>query len=198
MEAHGLQSPTKEWWDHLWGQNPAYHDEWPPGWVIETAEGRIAGFLGNVPLTYVFKGRLLRAAASSAWVVDRDFRSYSLALLGKFTGQGGADLLLNTTANDAASRVFSAMRIKKVPIAHYDSSLFWVTAPRGFVRSLLRKKAIPGAALLSVPLALGPALKNLQTAPSSSAASEGVSEIRRRIRSPLADRSAWSVSSGRA
>jgi hypothetical protein len=145
----------------MWEQNPAYHDKWPPGWVVETADGRIAGFLGNVPLTYFFKGRQLRAAAGSSWVVHQEFRSYSLLLLRKFIGQAGADLLLNTTANDAASRVYAALRIKKVPIAHYDTSLFWVTAPAGFARSLLRKKKVPGAALLSLPLAFGLGLKNL-------------------------------------
>jgi hypothetical protein len=170
MAAHGLKSPTNEWWGHLWDENQAYHDGWPPGWVLETADGRIAGFLGNVPLTYFFKGRQLRAATGSAWVVHPDFRSYSLLLLRRFIGQKDVELLLNTTANDAASRVYSVLRIKKVPIAHYDVSLFWVTAPVGFARSLFRKKQIPGAALLSLPVAFGLALKNLASASSPGAA----------------------------
>jgi hypothetical protein len=139
IEAHGFRGPTQEWWDHLWSNNPAYDRDWPAGWIIETAAERIVGFLGNVPLTYFFKGRRLRAAACSTWVVDKDFRSHSLFLLSKFTGQRGADLLLNTTANANASRVLSAMRINKVPVPHYDIALFWVTSPWGFARSLLRK-----------------------------------------------------------
>jgi hypothetical protein len=140
MEAHGFRRPTQEWWDHLWSNNPAYDRDWPPGWVIEAAEGRIVGFLGNIPLKYFLRGRQLRVAASSTWVVDKDFRSHSLYLVSKFIGQRGPDLLLNTTANANASQVFSAMRINKVPLPHYDIALFWVTSPWGFARSVLRKK----------------------------------------------------------
>jgi hypothetical protein len=165
MEAHGFRRPTQDWWNHLWTNNPAYDTDWPPAWVIETAGDRIVGFLGNVPLKYFFKGRQLRVAASSTWVVDKDFRSHSLYLFSKFTGQSGADLLLNTTANANASRFFSAMRIKKVPIPHYDIALYWVTSPWGFARTVLLKAlagvrerltGVPSGVRASLPSASAP------------------------------------------
>jgi hypothetical protein len=165
MEAHGFRRPTEEWWNHVWTNNPAYDSDWPPAWVIETAEGRIVGFLGNVPLTYFLRGRRLRAAASSKWVVDTDFRSHSLFLFSKFTGQADVDLLLNTTANANASRFFSAMRIKKVPVPHYDVALYWVTSPWGFARTVLLKKltgvrerltGVPGGVRVPLPSAPAP------------------------------------------
>jgi hypothetical protein len=173
VEAHGFRPRTEDWWDHLWTNNPAYDTDWPPAWVIETAGGRIVGFLGNVPLRYFFRGRQLRVAACSLWVVDKEFRSHSLYLFSKFTGQEGVDLLLNTTANANASRFFSAMRIKKVPVAHYDVALFWVASPLGFVGSLLRTKlrgarkestGVPGGARLSIPLPSAAARRNVALA----------------------------------
>jgi len=160
MEAHGFKRPTQDWWNHLWTDNPACDADWPPAWVIESAEETLVGFLGNVPLQYFFKGRQLRAASCSTWVVDRDFRSHSLYLFSKFIGQRGADLLLNTTANANASEFFAAMRIKKVPVPHYDKALFWVTSNWGFMRSVLLAKMIglrnrltgaPAGARRSVP-----------------------------------------------
>src|SRR5579863_6132027 len=77
-------------WTHLWTGNPAYReikDKFPMGWVLENADGAIAGYLGNVPLNYELEGKKLLAATTRAWVVDTPYRSYSPLLLGTYFQQ---------------------------------------------------------------------------------------------------------------
>ena len=66
-------------WEHLWTGNPAYRDiqdKFPIGWVLENADGAIAGYLGNIPMDYELNGQKLLAATTRAWVVDTPYRSY--------------------------------------------------------------------------------------------------------------------------
>src|ERR1700685_118306 len=82
-ERHGFASRGFEEWASLWIGNSLYNDlpEWPIGWLMEDKNKTIVGYLGNIPLPYVFRGRQIVAATSRAWVVDSGFRSYSFSLL---------------------------------------------------------------------------------------------------------------------
>ena len=145
-----LEVKTFNDWAHLWKENPI-SDPSPIGWVLETAEQKIAGYLGNVPLLYEFEGRTLHAAATHLWVVEESARRHSILLLNKFLNQK-VDLLLNTTANLEAQKIFEAFHAHRVPARDYDIALFWITEPYGFAVSLLKKKNVPLARLLSMPL----------------------------------------------
>ncbi len=150
---YGLVPKSRAEWRHLWVNNPVYKqfDNWPIGWVLET-EKQIVGYLGNIPLSYEFRQRQIVAAASHGMVVDLAYRSYSLSLIRQYYRQPNVGILLSTTANAQASKAYEVFRAEKVPVGNWDQSTFWITQYRGFIASLLRKKRIPLARELSLPL----------------------------------------------
>src|SRR5438874_13606760 len=99
---NGIQTECLEWWKHLWIGNPAYREvegRWPIGWVIDDGNGKLVGYLGNIPLGYVYRGRKLLAATSRSWVVDAAYRGYALLLLDRHFTQGDVDLFIHPTVN---------------------------------------------------------------------------------------------------
>lgn len=144
-------------WVHLWTENPAYrglHGEFPIGWVLETGDGAIVGYIGNIPRQYEFQGRKLLAAVTRAWVVDVAYRSYALSLFAAYFGQRSVDLFPNTSVNDVAARAYNTLFAGgPAPVGAWDQSLFWITAYRGFSESFLRRKVRRIARPLSYPLA---------------------------------------------
>jgi len=143
-------------WMHLWTENPTLReikDKFPMGWVLEAADGSIAGYLGNIPLSYEFEGKKLLAAATRSWVVDSAYRAYSLLLLGTYYQQTNVDLFLATSVNSQSAVASTAFRNVQVPVGAWDRSLFWITHPQGFSESFFRKKGWKLARPLSYPVA---------------------------------------------
>ena len=133
-------------WRHLWADNPAYlsvGSAWPKGWVAEREDGRIVGYLGNIPLFYELGGQKLLTAVAHAWVVDANYRPYSLALLDLYFSQKNVDLFLNATVGPAGHDSFSVFRSPRVPTGDWERSAFSVTNRRGFLAAWLAEKAIP-------------------------------------------------------
>jgi hypothetical protein len=160
---YGLQEKNPEEWKHLWMNNPVYpqlEKSWPLGWVLEDLNRKIVGYLGNIPLTYEFQGRKLLAATSHAWVVDSEYRSYSILLLDYFFAQTNVDLYLTTTLNVAAHEGFQFFKPSPVPVGDWDRSRFWVTNYSGFLNSLLTAKEVPFAKPLSYALSVPAFLKD--------------------------------------
>lgn len=156
-----LQIESCPEWMHLWVGNPAYRairENFPIGWVLESAEGSITGYLGNIPMDYELDGKKLLAATTRAWVVDTPYRSYSLLLLGTYFQQQNVDLFLSTTVNSQSAAAYGTFHGIPVPLGAWDRTLFWITSYRGFVESFLRRRGAPGAKPLSFPLSIGPFL----------------------------------------
>ena len=153
-----LQMEDYAGWKHLWDNNPAYReiaDTFPMGWVLESGNGLICGYLGNIPLRYELEGKRLLAATTRSWVVDQPYRAYSPLLLGTYFRQPRIDLFMNTSINSQAAAAYSIFGGVKVPVGAWDRACFWITNPRGFSESLLRKKGWKLSAALSYPLSLG-------------------------------------------
>lgn len=143
-------------WEHLWVKNPVYRKlgkKWPIGWVLEAPDRKISGYLGNIPVSYEFQGEQLLAATTRAWVVDAQYRSYSLLLLDYFFAQTNVDLYITTTLNPLAFEGFRLFGPLPVPVGDWDVSRFWVTNPVGFLASSFAAKGIPLAKSLSYFLA---------------------------------------------
>jgi len=152
---YGLGSKTGEEWKHLWINNPVYAElqgDWPIGWVLESEDRRIVGYLGNIPLGYQFQGRRLVAAVTYAWVVDSAYRSYSVLLLDRYFDQKSADLYLSTTVNPQASKAFGTFNSSPVPVGAWNQAAFWITDHRGFAASWMATKAPSLSGFLSYPL----------------------------------------------
>jgi hypothetical protein len=154
MQRYGLPTKPREEWRHVWECNPVLTrraEPLPLGWVLEN-NGKVVGFLGNIPTFYSFVGRRLLATTANAWVVDEPYRSQSIVLLKHYLSQREIDLFLNTTAGIASGRLWEALGAKRLPLSSYGDVLFWTTAPREVVRAFLISKNIPVPGSLSVPL----------------------------------------------
>lgn len=128
-------------WVGLWEENPAMIENktLPLGWVLEH-ENKIVGYLGNIPMYYLFQGRRLLATAVRGFAVDIEYRSHSLRLIAAFFSQKNVDLLLSTSANMLAGSVYQLSKAKKIPYPDYDKALFWIINGQGFIRSYLQYK----------------------------------------------------------
>jgi hypothetical protein len=145
-------------WHHLWKGNPAYEEigcNFPIGWVLEDAEGRICGYLGNVPLHYELEGKRLLVAAPRSWVVDTSYRRYSLMLLGPLYQQANVDLFLSTSVSSHSGLASTLFKNIRVPTGAWDRSIFWITHARGFTESFFTKKRWNVAQPFSYPVSLG-------------------------------------------
>lgn len=142
----------------IWTEYPLAHefDAVPAGWVLETGDGEIVGFLGNVHQMYEFAGRRLKAAIATNWMVDAAHRAKALQLVLTFYKQKDIDLYLNGSASPVATKVLAGLKIPRMPIPDYATPCFWAVRPRGFARAVLRRKKIAAPGLLS--LLAGPAL----------------------------------------
>jgi hypothetical protein len=157
----GWNAPTRADWENRWEKNPAsrYNGlEIPWGWVLE-CEDRIVGFLGNLPQIFELNGKTLLAAAAVQLVIDPAHRSHFLALILPFLRQPHVDLLLNTTASVAASKIFGFLRFERIPQKDYDVSYYWVTQPSGFLRAALRKKKVPVPVSAAAGIAAAPVMR---------------------------------------
>jgi hypothetical protein len=153
---NGLSTKSQSDWCALWSSNPAYlraSHELPIGWVLESGGGDVVGFLGNLPLSYRFRGRDLLAATAHSWVVEDGYRGYAIRLLDVFLKQRSMDLLVFTTVNTSAEVVLRALRLNKVPVGRWDTAKFWITGYRGFARSAMAAHSIPMPYLCAAPLA---------------------------------------------
>jgi len=169
-----------EAWRHLWANNPVYHsvrDNWPMGWVLETAKCDIVGYLGNIPLECEFRGKKLLTSTSRAWVVDMSHRSYAPLLLDSHFSDKRVDLFLHPTPNAQACRAYTSLNAQRVPVGEWDKAAFWITNYRGFAASALTKKAVPMARSLSIPLAAGLAVRDFIAKPRWNAKDEGTVEL---------------------
>src|SRR5437764_1032811 len=107
----------------LWS-NPNRWPGVPAGWLLETPERDVVGFLGNVAHPFCVDGAEVRAAATAAWCVAPEYRSFGLLLAEAFIEQPNVDVLFNTTANTVAGKLFRTMGAKPVPTGSFHEALF--------------------------------------------------------------------------
>lgn len=107
------ETRSEEFWrnrlDHWWKENPFYEENIPKGWIL-TFQEEIVGFLGVIASEYLYRDNIYKALATTTWRVAAKHRKYSLRLLTKFQGFRNKYILLNTTPNDVAKKVFTAYK----------------------------------------------------------------------------------------
>lgn len=136
-------------WRRLWIDNPALAGDGPKpalGWVLEKNE-RMVGFFCNVPRLYYFGDRRVTVAVASQWGLDKSHRRKIHQLAGAYFNQDHADILMATTANESAGRIFQHYGAEKIPQPDYDQALYWIIDGGGFLAAALKRKgATPLAA----------------------------------------------------
>lgn len=158
----GLDPRSLEDWKELWLGNPVYRSlpEWSIGWVLEDADRRIVGTMGNIPLAYELGGKRLLTGSGRSWVAEEAYRSLSLQLLDRVVNQPAIDLYLNTTVSANSVATLHVFECRRVPVGLWDQSAFWITHHRGFVESILVKRHGRLLAPLAYPLAAAFRLKD--------------------------------------
>lgn len=156
----GLAMPTTAaavdaHWRRLWVDNPALKDTPNPpalGWVLEK-DGQMVGFFCNVPRLYYYGQRRLTVAVASQWGLDKRHRRKIHQLAAPYFEQRQADILIATTANSSAGRIFQHYGADAVPQPTYDQALYWVINESRFIRAALQKKGMTQgfSRLLSIP-----------------------------------------------
>ncbi len=140
---HDMPLKKRVEWQNFWQENPVLKNSsysWPQGWALKDS-GNIVGYLGNIPLEYLFKGEKIIAAAAHAWVVDKEYRQHSVELINNYFRQTGADFLINTTGgNPITQKIFLAYKAKKIPADSYDTSLFSIIDYPAFLHSVAIRK----------------------------------------------------------
>jgi len=102
---------------HWWNTNPFYVEDMPKGWVL-TYQGNTVGFLGAIAFQYVYCGEKYPALATTTWRVSTEHRKYSLRLLSEYHRLKDNYILLNTTPNEVAKKVFTAYRYQSIDEVH--------------------------------------------------------------------------------
>jgi len=131
----------QETWDHLWSRNKYYTKDWEIGWVIEDSK-KVVGFIGNIPRAYTFRDKIWIAGIARAFVVDEQYRKYSLQLIIRFIKQNNSDILIFSSANSEAGKVYELMNAEKIPQKEYQKDLFWIISPFNFLVSFFLKRNI--------------------------------------------------------
>jgi len=160
--SNALGSLLRDEWRNLWLGNPLWPRlgrDWPIGWVLENAAGRLVGSLVNFPSLYKFRGQDLICANGRGWVVDPGYRSFALALMGEYFGQPEADLLINTTVGPNAAAMIGALS-DRIPQGDFQTVGYFATAYRGLAAKALRKMRVPMPDLAAYPTAAALRLKD--------------------------------------
>jgi acyl carrier protein/GNAT superfamily N-acetyltransferase len=141
----GLGVKAREEWEHVWTGDPVLkkHPDWPIGWVVRN-NGKIVGFLGNIPLSYCFNGREILAAGLHAFALEPSHRGLGLLLLNRlleFAPQ--VEYFVGSSANPNSSAVLDRIGVSRIPVGDWENSSFWITNYDGFVSSAISKKGLP-------------------------------------------------------
>ncbi|WP_440952386.1 hypothetical protein [Methanococcoides sp. FTZ1] len=124
----GLGVPTEIWkrrFDMWWTNNPWMDQAIPYGWVIEEDESEIVGFLGNIPVKYQIKGEDDIAVAATSLYVRPSVRGVtSIRLTLSFDRQEHFRLLLHTTPNEVAAKIYSKFGASEMDVP-FKNMEYW-------------------------------------------------------------------------
>ena len=157
-----METMAPDDWRHLYLDNPLWPrlgKNWPIGWVLEDASGRIVGSLGNIPTLYTLQGRELLCANGRSWVVDPAYRAFSLLPMDEYFSQTGIDLFINTTVGPTAAPMIETLSTR-IPLGDFQTSAYWPAAYRGLARRAWQKLHVPAAGVLAYPTAAALRLKD--------------------------------------
>ncbi|MFN0085073.1 MAG: GNAT family N-acetyltransferase [Blastocatellia bacterium] len=151
--ARGPISPEElrdynEYFEGIFLRNP-WCDETLPSLVSEDATGKITGFLGVLPRRMTHRGRPIRVAISSQFIVDPDTQTLSASMgLMKTFLSGPQDLSMTDEANDTSRKLWEAFGGVTAPLY----SIHWTRLLRPSRYAVSMIGALSGAGSLASSL----------------------------------------------
>ncbi len=119
------------WWD----ANPAFTPESPRGWLLKD-NGRIKGFLGDIPSRMKVNGEPRTVHSVTTWMVDEELRDRSLELLMEQMSLAAGTLLFDTTPTDLVDEILRNLEFKPLPWGE-DKESFVLLDPARCLKALL-------------------------------------------------------------
>jgi hypothetical protein len=147
----GFPYTTKEFWlpmfDLWWTSNPAYSDRFPKGWVLEN-DTSLVGFMGNIPVKFLFSGEINIVAAANGWYVNPSVRGgFSLRLLLKFVQQKNVSTFLFKIEDESFIGILSKFKFEHYILPKSQREYAYIIDKRKagyiFLKFLLNEK-MPG------------------------------------------------------
>jgi hypothetical protein len=130
--------------NHKWLNNPARTAAHVFGWVMESPEGGIVGFVGQVPMRIKIAEQEIVGASGSGFSVLPAYRNYSLLLSKQLLDWGSKHFLLNTTANEISSVLNEAMGMNPIPVKDFSQQLLWLLRPEVAAKEAIRRSRFKG------------------------------------------------------
>jgi len=155
---NGLAPKPQEQWNHIWKENPAQQkaNNYPIGWVAETPDGRIVGYMGRVPSFFYLQGREVLVVSAHALAIDPPHRQHAGFIVKRLISPSAGDMAITTSANPNSARLMDPLHCAKAPSGNWSQSVYWVTNYTGFMASAFGRKgwpkflAYPASAVLSL------------------------------------------------
>lgn len=145
---------------HKWSENPARTPDHEYGWVLETPEEGIVGFVAILPVRIKIGDREVAGGAGCSLAVLPAFRNYSLLLSKQLMEWGDRHFYITTTANEISDGLNRALGLHPVPIRDFSHQLLWLLRPEATVQLAISRSAWrplqgltgrwPGSALLKI------------------------------------------------
>lgn len=126
-------------YQHFWLDNPARTPNHLLGWILESPQDGVVGFIGLIPVRMKIGQEEIVGASSSSYAVLPKYRAYSVALLKKSLEWGEKSFLLDTTSSPVGNRLYEKIKIgfQKIPIKHFDYQMLWLIRPEVSVKWVL-------------------------------------------------------------
>jgi hypothetical protein len=126
-----MRNTTMEMWlrrfEIWWNANPAYTDLFPKGWLLENGPS-IVGFIGNLPVRFLYRGEIKTAVAAVSWYVDPSVRGLSsLRLFSEFQKQKEASLFLFNSDNPDLIYIVTKNKFKDYIVPRFQKKYYFVT-----------------------------------------------------------------------
>lgn len=139
---NNLESLDKADWENIWFNNPYIKKNekknWILGWKLIDENKNIFGVILNIPFVFKLKDKEYLAAVCSNYVIDKNFRSFSLKLRHFFLSQNGVDLYITNTANMKSEKIMEAFKARKINQYDYQERLIYILKIRNFNFSFLK------------------------------------------------------------
>ena len=114
-------------WINLWNKNPYFSQTngWVIGWKLLDKK-KVVGTCLNIPFVFELGSKEFLAAVCNNYVIDKDYRSFSLKLRHLFLNQKGIDLFITNSANIESEKIMEAFKAKKISQQNYQERLLFI------------------------------------------------------------------------